>query len=282
MSSTSTNDRALAVYEADTRGLPKLQPYWQEVWRRRRFATQVARADLRARNYDTVLGQLWIVVNPALLAGVYFLLVTVILGSERGGVEYVGVLLSGLFAFYFTRNALNSGARSIVAGGNLVSNTAFPRALLPLSAVSAFLTYMPMLGVYAVFHLAAGFPLGRQTLWLIPLLALHTVFNAGLAMGLAAATVFLRDTTSALPYMLRIWLYVSPVLYTVDQIPAAAEPYLAFNPLYSILGAWQAVVIDGEAPGSAFVAASAGWALASLCAGAGFFLLREREFALRI
>jgi len=276
-------ERLLTVHEPHGRSLPPMRAYFREAWRRRTFALRAAVADLRARHYDTALGQLWMILNPLLLAGIYFFLVTVLLGGDRGGVDYLAIVLAGLFAYYFTRNALGSGASSIVAGGNLVTNTAFPRALLPLSAViAALLTYLPMLLLYVVFHFATGGPLGAHLICLVPLLAIHTAFNLGLAMALAASTVYLRDTASFLPYALRIWLYLSPVLWTMDDIPDRAGDFLALNPLYAILGTWQEVLVLGRWPDLGLVALAAGWAVVALIAGGFFFLTRERDFAMRI
>lgn len=275
--------RPLVVHEPYVGALPPLRPYLGQLWRRRAFAYRVAMSDLRARHYDTVLGLVWLVLNPIFLAAIYFVLMTVIIEGQSRRVEYVAVLLGGLFAFYYTRNALSLGAGSIVSGANLVANTAFPRALLPVaSIVSAFLTYLPMLAVYAGFHLAVGLPVGLQTLWLLPLLVLHTMFNAGAALALAAGAVLLRDVNAVLPYLLRVWLYLSPVLYTVEQVPDTLEPFFLLNPLYSLLGTWQAAVVQGNAPEATMLLIAAGWSAGAVLCGGYFFMRREREFALRL
>lgn len=274
----------LVVFEPHQRGMPKLGPYLRELWRRRRFAVHMARSNLKAQHFDTVLGQVWTVLNPLLLAGVYFLLFGVILAGGRDrGPEYLASILAGLFAYYYTRNAMGFGASSIVRGGRLIMNTAFPRALLPVSSVvSAFLTYLPMLAVYAVFHLAVGFEVGRNLLGVPLLLVIHTVFNLGLALVFAALTVYFRDTSSFLPYFLRIWLYVSPVLYGIDDIPAQLRPIMAVNPLYPLFGAWHEALVEGIFPRWDLIGYATLWAVVTLVFGAWFFLSREREFAVRI
>jgi teichoic acid transport system permease protein len=279
----STATEPLQVFEPHTRQVPPLGPYLRELWRRRRFALHLARMNLKAASYDTAFGQLWQVLNPLLLAGVYFLLFGIILGGDRGNADYLSVLLAGLFAFTFTRNALGLGATSIVSGGRLILNTAFPRALLPLSAVaSALLLYVPMLAVYGVFHLIGGQPVGWQLLWVPLLVAIHTVFNLGLALVFAALTVYFRDTSSFLPYLLRIWLYLSPVLWAVEDTPERIRPLLAINPLFPLFGAWHEVLLDGTSPSPGLLGYAALWAVGLLLAGGWFFLTREREFAVRI
>lgn len=271
------------VFEPHSHGLPPLRPYLRELWRRRRFALHMARSNLKAMSYDTFFGQLWQILNPLLLAAVYFLVFGVILGGNRGNPEYLAILLSGLFAFYYTRNAIGMGASSVIGGGRLIMNTAFPRALLPLSAmVSAFLLYVPTLFVYAVFHVLGGQPIGWQLLWVVPVIFIHTVFNIGLALMFAAATVYFRDTSSFLPYVLRIWLYLSPVLFSIEDVPARIRPFLAINPLFPLFGVWHEILIDGIQPRPELLGYSVLWAVGAFLLGAWFFMSREREFAVRI
>lgn len=286
MASTATS-HPVHVYEPHgVHGLPPLRPYIKRLWGRRRFLYYQARADLKARHFDTWFGQLWTVLNPMMLAFVYWLVVTVIRGSSRG-VEFLTFLLGGLFAFYYTRNSLGTGAKSVVSGGALITNTTMPRALLPVSAVfSAFLMYLPTVVVYAGFHLAVGFPVGPQMIALLLILALMTVFNLGLAMLFSTMTVYFRDLGAFLPYVLRIWLYVSPVLYRFDEIPAnmpdVITTILKVNPMYPMLEAWHQILSDGQWPDPMLLVWSAVWAIGGLIIGGWVFLAREREFAVRI
>jgi ABC-type polysaccharide/polyol phosphate export permease len=269
------------VYEPHPIGLPPIRSYLRELWRRRQFAVELARANLRAQHFNTVLGQLWLVINPVLLGLVYFALVEIV-GGNRGSV-FLAHLMLGLFAFRLVSTSVQGGARSVVGGGRLILNTAFPRTLLPLAAVlSAFIRFLPMLGVYAVLHLAVGLPVGPELLWVVPIVALLVVFASGAAMLVATIQVYFRDLRQFLPYFMRIWLYASPVLYYVDEIPDRLAPILKLNPLYPMLGALSDAVNEGQTPSATFLLWSLAWAVAALIAGALFFMSREREFAVRL
>src|SRR5215218_1880961 len=122
------------VYEPHLVGLPPLWPYIREAWRRRAFAVELSRTKLRAQHVNTAFGQLWLVLNPLMLAGVYFVLVDILRSGSRGP-EYFAHLVVGIFAYYYVSGAVREGVRSVTSGGRLVLNTAFPRALLPLSSV---------------------------------------------------------------------------------------------------------------------------------------------------
>ncbi|MEA2288099.1 MAG: teichoic acid transport system permease protein, partial [Solirubrobacteraceae bacterium] len=199
------------VYEPHRIGLPPLRPYLRELWRRRQFAVEMSRTTLRAQHFNSVLGQFWLVLNPLLLTFVYFLLVDILRSGTRGSVFFAH-LMAGLFAFNLLSGSVTQGARSVVGGGRLILNTAFPRTLLPLSSViTAFMRFLPTVGIYAVVHVIAGLPVGPHLLWAIPILGMLVVFAAGVSMLVAAAQVYFRDVSSFLPYLMRIWLYGSPV-----------------------------------------------------------------------
>ena len=270
------------VYEPHRVGLPPLRSYVRELWRRREFAFELARTDLRAKHFNTVFGQLWLVLNGLLLGGIYFILVAIV-GRGNKGIEFLAHLLAALFMFRFVSNSVSQGARSVVGGGRLILNTAFPRALLPLSAVlTAFMAFLPTALVYAVLHLVVDRPVGPELLWLVPIIATVIVFASGAAMLIAAAQVYFRDLKSFLPYLTRVWLYGSPILYTVREIPERFEPFLQLNPLYPMLASLSTVVDEGRSPSAGMLLWGLAWALGVFVVGALFFVSREREFAVRL
>lgn len=274
--------RPTSVFTPYRVGLPPLRQYASSLWDRRRFAYELARAGRRARHVDTLFGQIWSLLNPLLLALVYWVLIGIIRGSS-GGFDAIVALISGLFAFYYSREAMAAGASSVVGGGGLLLNSAFPRLLLPLSALfSAMLNHRSQLVVLFGFLLVGGFPFGTHLLWVVPILILQTCISAGLMLLLAVLTVYFRDTSSLLTYVLRIWLYLSPVLYHPSEIPGGATQWLHFNPLFDVLAAWQRVMVDGVAPTASELLFSVGWAVVVIVAGVLLFLTKEREFAVRI
>jgi ABC-type polysaccharide/polyol phosphate export permease len=270
------------VYEPHAAGLPPLRSYVRELWRRREFAFELSRTRLRAQHFDTTFGQLWLILNPLLLAGVYFVLIDIIVPQSRG-LSFFAHLMAGLFAYYFVSNAMREGVKSVVKGGRLILNTAFPRALLPLSSViTAFMRFVPTVIVYVPVHIIAGLPFGLHLLWVFPIVALLVVLASGLAMLVAALQVYFRDLSSFLPYFLRIWLYASPVLYYASEVPERYKWLLHVNPLAPLLTAWSDVLDRGHSPAAGDLALGAAWAVALFVAGALFFTSREREFAVRL
>ncbi len=270
------------VYEPHSIGLPPLGPYVREAWRRRSFANELSRTKLRAQHYNTAFGQLWLVLNPLLLACVYFVLVDIVRGgSSRPG--FFAHLVAGIFAYHLVSDAVRDGTKSVVSGGRLILNSAFPRVLLPLaSVVSAFKRFLSTVAIYVPLHLASGLSVGPELLWAIPLVALLIVLSSGAAMIVAALQVYFRDLKNLMPYMLRLGLYVSPILYFAEEMPAKYRFLLDLNPLGQLLSAWSDVVNLGQAPSVHQLAVAAAWAGGVFLVGSLFFISREREFAVRL
>jgi teichoic acid transport system permease protein len=271
------------VFVPHSVGLPPLRSYARELWRRREFALELARTKLREQNFDTVFGQLWLVLNPMLLALVYFILVDILRASDSRNSEFFAHLVAGLFAFMIIHNAMTVGVRSVTKGGRLILNSAFPRALLPLSAViTSFMRFVPTFVIYIPIHLASGLPVNANQLWVIPILALLLLVASGLSMLVAAAQVYFRDLSNFLPYALRIWLYVSPVLYYADEVPPRYKWLLDVNPVGGLLTAWSDVLNAGHAPQLESMLLGLAWGIGLFLAAGLFFLSREREFAVRL
>ena len=269
-------------YEPHRVGLPPFVPYVREVWRRREFAMELSRTDLRAQHFDTLFGKFWLVLNPLLLSGVYFVLLDILRGG-RSGPGFFAHLVAGIFAYHFVSGAVRSGVKSVTSGGKLIMNSAFPRVLLPLSSViTGFKQFLPTMIIYVPIHVITNRPVGWHLLWVLPLVLMLAVMAAGLSMLVAALQVYFRDLKSLLPYVLRVWLYASPVLYYASRVPDRYQWLLVANPLAAPLSAWSDVLHSGRAPEVWQLAVGWGWALLIFGGSLLFFMSREREFAVRL
>ena len=201
--------------------------------------------------------------------------------------EFFAHLTANLFAFYYVQGSMTAGAASVVGGGKLLLNTAFPRLLMPFAAVrTAFFRWLPTFPVYIVFHIWAGNPIGFATLAVFPFLIMLTLFSMGLAAFFGALQVYFRDTTSFLPYFSRIWLYGSPVLWEttasgampVDpRVPLRARSSSTSTRCFAP-AATPRPLPDGALP------RVWRWPSPGRCGlvGGSLFLCRGREFAVRL
>ena len=271
----------LQVYEPFRAGLPKLGKYWKSLWSRRTFISEYSKSELREQHFDSVFGQLWLVLNPLLLSGVYFILI-VIIGGTTDSSRYVH-LTASLFLFYLVANSLTGGVKSITAGQRLILNTAFPRIMLPISAVViAIFKFIPTLIVFLVIKAIVGSPFSIEMLWAIPVLLITVFLALGLAITISCINVYFRDIASFLPYLTRTLLYLSPILYTASALNPSLKALEIVNPLFPILDSWSLALVQGEVPQASSMLQGLAWATGIFFIGTYFFLSREREFAVRL
>ena len=271
------------VYTPHRAGLPPLRPYVRELWRRRQFVHELARSELRAQNYNTAFGQLWLVFSPLLNAAVYFLLVDILRGGDRPA-DFLPHLLAGLFAWVFVSGSISQGATAVTGGGKLILNTAFPRLLLPITQiVIAFFRFLPTLPVLAVVIL---FTIADQVtpaiLLAVPAFALILLTASGLGFLAAVLQVYFRDFRNLLPYLLRLGLYLTPILYFAESVRGSMRIILAVNPLAPVFQVWSDCIVKGVVPGAGLWVWSTVWAVVFFVAGALIYASREREFAVRL
>lgn len=269
------------VYEPFKAGLPPLGKYWRSLWVRRSFIAEYSRSELHEQHFDSVFGQVWLVLNPLLLSGVYFLLI-VIIGGHSDKMRY-GHLTACLFLFYSVANTMTAGVKSITTGQKLILNTAFPRIMLPVSsAIIGLLKFLPTVLVFMVIRSILGFPIGFAMLWAIPVVGITFILALGLAILISAVNVYFRDIASFLPYFNRTWLYLSPILYEASALKPNLRKFEAFNPLFPLLDSWSRAMVHAEAPNMANMLKALVWALTIFVLGTYYFLSRERDFAVRV
>ena len=141
-----------------------LRRYMADIWERRAFAVVVPANDIRAQNMDTLLGQFWHLLNPLLMAAVYYLIFGVILDASRGVSNYLGFLIVGVFVFQLTQRVVQDGSITIDRNKSLIRSISFPRALLPLSSANAqSFAFVPALVVMVVVVGLSGDEIGRAS-----------------------------------------------------------------------------------------------------------------------
>jgi teichoic acid transport system permease protein len=267
-------------------GLPPLIPYFRELWRRRAFAAEMSRADMRSANTSTFFGQAWLILNPLLLAAVYYVLVTII--RRENDPAFFAHLTLGIFAFQLVGTSITSGAKSVTSSGKLLLNTPFPRLLIPLSAVrTAFFRFLPTVPVYFIFHAIFLTDVWSPKMLLsLYFLATMIVFAMGLAAFFAALQVYFRDTSSFLPFFVRIWMYLSPILWAPEHVigrfSGPIMTLIQLNPMYSMIGGYTELLQNDAFPTPYMWISAAVWALAAAVIGFLYFISREREFAVRL
>ena len=222
----------------DIAAAPSPAAYLREVWRRREFAVVVPAQDLRAQNMDTAMGQLWHLLNPALLVGVYFFIFGVVLDTRRGVENFLGFLIVGIVLFHLTQRVVQDAAVCITRNMGLLRSIQFPRLLLPVATVNGqTFAFLPALGVALLALLATGErPRPRWLLLVVVLVAVY-LFNLGAALLVARVGASVRDLQRLLPHLMRLLFYGSGVIFSVEAFVTSEGWRLAFavNPVYDLI-----------------------------------------------
>ena len=258
------------------RPLP-LGAYLHELWLRRDFMIRVPLEELRAQNAHTLLGGIWLVLNPLLQVGVYFLVFGVIMPIDRGVDQYLVFLTIGVFVFFYSQRVVSEVARSVVVNLGLIRTLRFPRATLPLSAtVGQTMAFVPALTVMAAVVAAHGTWPHPRWLLIPALLVLQSAFSLGAGFLAARYNYAYRDLENLLPFVFRFAFYVSGVLYSVDHYIDSTLGRAVFlaNPFYCFVTVWRWVMAGTPAAGEVWVATGM-WSTITLVVG--FVVFRARE-----
>ncbi len=216
-------------------------------WERRDLLIQLVVSKLKLGKKDMALGYLWWVLDSLLLMGIYWVLVSVIL--QRGGPDYPLFILCGIVPFRALSVTASQSVTSVSSKFSLISQINFPRIYLPLSDVLAnhvklFVSFIVVLCAALFFSIVPG----PHTLLLVVPFLIQVVMAAGIAMIFAITGVFLQDLKNIMQFVLRVWLYGSPVLYSIELVPESWRYLFWLNPMTPIIIMYRDVFMYGRLP----------------------------------
>ncbi|TWP35988.1 ABC transporter permease [Leekyejoonella antrihumi] len=261
-----------------------LSTYTSELWNRRHFVVEFARATNASGYSRSFLGQSWQVLTPLLNAGVYYLLFGLLLKASRGVPNYISYLVIGMFVFQFIQGTLDGGARSLQSNLSLARTLRFPRAVFPISATAIALQQMLMsLVVLVPIVVLTGEPIRLQWLEVIPALVLQSLFCVGLAFLFARIGAKVPDVSQMLPFVMRVWLYASGVMYSITQVTAHMNPLvgkiLGVNPAAEFMDLYRgALLASGPSSTLGEWFSAFAWTVVVLVGGYVFFWKAEEEY----
>ena len=227
---------------------------FRDVLSRRRLIRYLVRADLKKKGADTLLGNVWWVVDPLLQMLVYVVLVALVFA--RAQPDYPLFLFCAILPWKWFSSSLMDGISSVVSMEKLIKQINFPKIVLPVASVFAGVVNF-FFGLIPMFALILLFFGHRLTPWvlLIPVVAaVQLLMTLPLAIVLAAANIFYRDVGNLARHALRLAFYASPGIYSVELLQNAAEkypalqPFIVLNPWTTLFGAYRDVIYEGRAP----------------------------------
>lgn len=214
---------------------------WSPLGRYRRSLWLLTVRDLRVRYSTSALGYLWSILDPLVMAGIYWFVFTQVFSRPVGTDPYIVFLLCALLPWMWFNGAISDSTRAFLREAKLIRSTKIPRTIwvarLVLSKGIEFVASIPVLAIFAI---ATGATVHVEAL-LFPLaILLQTVLTMGVGLIVAPLVVFFRDLDRATKLVLRFLFYASPIIYGLGDLPAALQPWAAANPLFGIFSLYRA------------------------------------------
>ena len=255
------------------RAIPKavLLPV-KSAWRNRTLMGSMVRRDILARSRGSFGGTLWTFLNPLLLMATYFFVFGVVLqtkfGADTSRTGYVLYFLAGMLPWLAFSEAVGRSPYVILEYRSFVKKIVFPLETLPVNLViSGAVTELFALLIFVCGLLAVRQAVPASVLWLPVLIVPQILFTAGLCWILAATGVYVRDLGQVTGYLLTLWFFLTPICYSESQLKEAVR-ILRWNPLFTLVKAYRAVLLENQAPSLKGVIAL--WIVAIVVAVAGY------------
>jgi lipopolysaccharide transport system permease protein len=250
------------------------------LWEFRELLYFLVQRDVKVRYKQTFFGAAWAIIQPLLLMVVFGLFFGRLAGLPSEGIPYPVFALAALVPWTLFANALSGSSQSVVMNERLVSKVFFPRLVVPISAAGSFVVDF-VISVVVLLVVSAGYGVYPSVrLLLVPLLgvfALVAAFSVGI--WLAALNVRYRDVRYALPFLVQLLMFTSPVAYASSLVPDRWRLVYGLNPLVGIIDAFRWSAVGAKTAPGAVVAVSAGMTVLLLVGGLLYFSRTEQSFA---
>lgn len=229
--------------------------------------------DLRVRYSTSFLGYVWSVLDPLVMAVIYWFVFTQIVDRSIGADPYIVFLLAGLLPWTWFNGAIGDSTRAFIKDAKLVRSTRLPRSVwvarIVLSKGIEFVLAIPVVIAFAVIY---GAEPTWGVLWLPLAILLQATLILGLGLMIAPLVVFFRDLERAVKLVLRFLFYASPIIYGLTDLPDGLEAWMAFNPLSGIFSLYRASFFPDQVEPFAVVVAAI---MSLVILGAGILVFRR-------
>lgn len=250
-----------------------------ELWEYRELLYFLTLRDVKVRYKQTILGVAWAIIQPLLSMVVFTVFFGRLARMPSDGLPYPLFSYAGMLLWTYFGNAVAAAGNSLVGNSQLITKVYFPRAVIPASAALANLVdYVVALVVLVGLLLWYGIPPGPSLVWFLPMTILTFVLALGVGLWVSALNVLYRDVRHALPFVIQLWMFATPIVYPLSVVPPDWHWVVALNPMAGLVEGFRASVSGAPVTWSV-VAISGSLACASLVTGTLYFRRMERSFA---
>lgn len=235
---------------------------------------------VNVRYKQSALGLAWAVIQPLTLMIVYTIVFSLFTKVKTPGSHYPIFVLAGILPWNFFQTAVSTSATGFVTHTNLITKLYFPREILPLSYVLAGLVDLMIAGIILAIGMAwYHIHVGLLALYVFPILLIEMSLVTGFSLVLSALQVRFRDVGLALPLIFQLWMFGSPVVYSLNDVPQRFKTWYIWNPMVGVVENFRRVLVQGMAPDRETLAISGVFAVLLLVLGYLYFKYREATMA---
>ena len=250
-----------------------------DIWAHRELLYFLTWRDIKIRYKQTALGAIWAVIQPLFPMLIFTLFFGRLAKIPSDGIPYSLFTYAALLPWTYFASAVGNSSTSIIGSTNLITRVYFPRMIIPAGGVMAalvdFAIAFVLLGGLMLWH---RMPLTVSILMLLPLIALVTLLSLGFGLLFSGFTVKYRDLRYALPFLIQLWMFATPVIYPASLVPSKWRWVLSLNPLTGIIEGFRSALFARPFAWTS-LAFSAVFTFAQLISAAYIFRRQERVFA---
>lgn len=235
---------------------------------------------LNVRYKQSALGWAWAALQPLALMGIYTIIFAHVVTVNTGGAPYPIFVFSGLLPWIFFSSTITNAVHGLVTYPHLLTKMYFPREIIPLSYVAAAVVDFCIASIIlAGLMIHYGVVLTWNVLYAVPILVILAGFAAAVALFFSAVQVRFRDVGLAMPFVLQIWMFATPVVYSLQSVPVRYRRLYLLDPIAGLIENFRRVLIRGEGPDPATLAISAAMTIFGLTVAYAYFKSSEAVMA---
>ena len=261
---------------------------FNELWRYRGLLWNFTLREFRVRYKQSFLGATWAIVQPLSLS-LIFMFISYIRPLPSDGKPYLVFSYGPMMQWAFFATSLSLSIPSLVANSGLVKKIYFPREVLPIativvSFIDFCIAFIVQIGIilYYKYHVGTPIPFTPWLLFIPVIVLIQVVLTLGLSFFFSAINVKYRDVKYAVPLMLQLWMFASPIIYSASAVRAKSETLYRIymlNPIAPIVTGYRSVLLDGKMPDFHYLGISAIVSVAICVLGYVYFKKVDSRFA---
>lgn len=251
----------------------------RDLWRYRELLYFLTWRTIKVRYKQTALGFAWAIIQPFTMMVVFTLFFGNLAKVPSEGIPYPLFNYAALLPWTLFAEGINRSSQSLVQDVNLVKKVYFPRLVMPLASILSpvvdfFIAFTILVGMMFYY----GYPPTVQVLWLPAFILLTLVTSLGVGLWLSAINVKYHDVRYVVPFLVQLWLFASPVVYSSSLLPQQFQVIYGINPMAGVIEGFRWALLGTEPPGS-MIALSVVIVIVILVSGAFYFRRNEKTFA---